>query len=208
MILPSDLDRVQTVHFHVQCCPWLFSVLWLWLCSVDPFSCAQFLGYKMVSIPTKSGCFLFKWEILHEMPWLSFCLALVHWSLQIFSFTQELQGESTLMLCLGSHQKERSLHIIAVGKLLASSCICSDLLILSPFCLHCPLHFEFSSTATKAVKLITSETLTLMLRRKCITSLKADSVKNDSSYLMPTGNFPLVLLKLFFRSFGKWLLDK
>lgn len=97
MILPDDLDRVQTAHFHVQRCPWLFSVLCLWFCSVDPFSCAQFVGYKTISMPTKSGCFLFKWEILHEMPRLSFCLTLAHWSLQIFSFTQELQGESTLL---------------------------------------------------------------------------------------------------------------
>lgn len=41
------------------------------------------------------GVFLFKFEILHEMPWLCSCLALAHWSLQIFSFTQELRGINT-----------------------------------------------------------------------------------------------------------------
>lgn len=84
------------------------------------FSCAQFVGCKKtISVPKRSGCFLFKWEILYEMPWLCSCLVLGQWSLQIFffsSFTQELQGKSTLMLCFGSHQKQCALHIVAGGK--------------------------------------------------------------------------------------------
>ncbi len=101
------------------------------------------------------------------------CVSASHWpaGLYRFSVSPRSYGESTLMLCSGSHQKEQVLHIIAGGKLLASSRIYSDLLILSPFCLHCPLHFEFSSTATWAVKRTTSEPQTCMLGRKCITSL-------------------------------------
>lgn len=161
MIVHNDLDRVETVHFHVQCCPWLFSVLCLWLCRVDPFSCAQFLGYTMISMPTKSGCFLFKWEILHEMSQLSSALP---WSTGLYRFS------------VSPRSYRKSHHWCYVG--ITSKGACSPhhsgwktagLLLhisrtshfLSPFWLHCPLHFEFSSTATQALKLMTSEALTL-----------------------------------------------
>lgn len=132
---------------HISICS--VALVCLWLCSVDPFSCARIVGYRKISMPTKSGCFLFKWEILHEMPRLCSCLALAH-SSRRFSVSPRSYAEATLMLCFGSHQKERVLHVIAGGKLLAPSCIYSDLLILSPFCQHCPLNFEFPSTVTKA----------------------------------------------------------
>lgn len=77
------------------------------------------------------------------------CVPASHWptGLYRFSVSPRSYRESTLMLCFGSHQKERLLCIIAGGKPLAPSCIYSDLLILSPFCQHCPLHFKFSSAA-------------------------------------------------------------
>lgn len=112
-----------------------------------------------------------------------------------FSVSPKRYGESTLMLYFGSHQKV--LHIIAGRKRLASSCIYSDRLILSLFCQHCLLNFELSCSATQAIKLTTSEPLTLMLGRKCIAGLLWE-LKNNSSYLVPIGNFPPILLKRFF----------
>lgn len=132
-------------------------------------------------MPTKSGCFFFSSErFCIKCPG---CVPASHWptGLYRFSVSPRSYGESTMMLCFGSHQKEQVLHIVACGKLLASSCIYSDLLILSPFCLHCPLRFEFSRTATQTVKLTTSEPLTLLLGlgRESIPDplLRVDSVK-------------------------------
>ena len=108
-------------------------------------------------------------------------------------------GESAAMLFFGSHQKQRVPHNIAGGKPLAWSRIYSDLLVwfvfcfvcmgfLSPFCLYCPLHFEFSGTATQAAELSTSEPITFALRRKRYyrSSLRVDSQKE---FLLPCASW-------------------
>lgn len=165
MILPIDLDNVQTAHFHVQRYPWLFSILCLWFCSIDPFSYAQFVGYKMISMPTKSGCFLFKWEILHEMPWLCSCLTLAHWSLQIFSSTQELQGINTDVM----------FHSTSKGKEFSISCPVGSCWPCLTYIQTFSFYHHFASTAhfilNSPAVLHKQQTENLNLGRKCIMSL-------------------------------------
>lgn len=91
MGLPDDPNKVRTVHFHVQRCPWLYVILCLWLCCIDPFSCSICLVIRWSQSQQRVGVFLFKWEIQHQMSRGSSCLTLAHGSLQIFSLTQELQ---------------------------------------------------------------------------------------------------------------------
>lgn len=83
--LPDDPDKVQTAHFHVQHCPWLFSILCLWLCNVDPFSSAQFVGYKTISMPTKSGCFFFSSDrFCMKCPG---CIPASHWPTGLYRYS-------------------------------------------------------------------------------------------------------------------------
>lgn len=200
MILPDDLDKVQTAHFHVQCCPWLFSTLCLWLCSVDPFSCAQFDGYKTISMPTKSGCFLFKWEILHETPRLCSCLTLACWSLQIFSFAQELRGINTdVMFRITSKGKSSPHHSWGETAGLV-------------WHIFRPSHF---------ITILPALPTSFWILQHCYTGGKADNFwapnlhageKMYYKYFLRVGSakknweFPSCFTKMTFRCFGKWVL--
>lgn len=87
------------------------------------------------------GVFFSSDRILHEMPQVASCLILAHWSYR-FLISPRSYGESTLMLCFGSHQKEQVRHIIAGGKLLVPSCTYSDLLIFITILPALPTSFQ------------------------------------------------------------------
>lgn len=159
MILPNDLDKLQTDHFHVQRCPGLFLILCLWLYSVDPFSCAQFVGYKAISIPKKSGCFLFKWDILHEMSQLRFCLTLANCSLHIFTFTQELWGINLNFMLQITSKRRHSPHHSQQENPGLTFHMFRPSYFDHHFCLPCPLHFKFSIITAQATKMAPSELL-------------------------------------------------
>lgn len=150
----------------------------------------------MISMPTKSGCFLFKREILHEMPWLCSCLALAHWSFQIFTFTQEQWGlNSDGMSWITSKGTSSPHHSLwkMVGLVLHIFRPSHFITILPAL----PTSFwilQDGCTRSKAdnFSAINYHAGEIMYYRS---STGVDSVKKNLSYLVPTGNFPPVLLK-------------
>lgn len=58
MISPGDLSKSTNSTFPYAESP--LALFGLWLRGVDPFNCAQIVGYTEISMPTKSGCFSFQ----------------------------------------------------------------------------------------------------------------------------------------------------
>lgn len=121
MILPDDLDKLQTAHFHVQLCSGSVSgSVVLTLLAVLNLLVTRRL--KRVGVFFSSEIFCMKCPSRGSAS---------HWptALHRFSRSPRSYEESALILGCRSHQKEGALHTAASRNTLASPYIHSDLLI-------------------------------------------------------------------------------
>ena len=136
-------------------------------------------------MPTKSGCFLFKCEILHEMSRGSSCLALAHGSSQIFILARELRGIGSGFMFTSKGNRS---HIIADGKLSPSFATYSVLFSLIAIFVSLPTSFwplQLRRTSSKARNFLAANIHAEKKTHWC-------GCQKYPLIIAPTGNYPPV----------------